>query len=383
MSERNQTYLVGPTISLRAVEEADAASEPSWRQSWFPRARAVSEAKIEDDYAEGDTTLVAVRTSDDVIVGSVLIWFDGPWAFVLPVAARWLTGDETEAVMAEMVSLALPFLVDEGGNIAALTEIPSGLPKIVDALEQIGARFCYRNREAMVHRGERHDWVAYQYFNKKTLAVFGEPTFTPEGPVAREVTNPAPKQWPVVETPPPGAVMIGERVYLRMFTPEDGEIMRDASLTDTEFSHDPRFPRSGMAMNARFRKQSESELPTDLTFAVVLRANDELIGRNELDFLDLVHRSAETGTELFRPEHRGKGYGTEAKHLLLTYAFEVLHLHMVWSTVWEENPRSRAALLKQGYRESGSTPWRGIHHGIPSGDWNFDLLASEWQAARR
>lgn len=74
---------------------------------------------------------------------------------------------------------------------------------------------------------------------------------------------------------------------------------------------------------------------------------------------------------------------SEAKHLLPAYAFEVLNLHMVWSTVWEANPRSRAALLKQGYRSSGCIPWRGIHHGIPSGDWEFDLLASEWQAARR
>jgi RimJ/RimL family protein N-acetyltransferase len=383
MSERKQTYLVGPTLSLRAVEESDAASEPSWRQSWFPRARAVSEAKIEDDYADGDTTLVAVRGSDDVIVGSVLIWFDGPWAFVLPYAARWLTAEDAEAVMAEIVSLTLPFLVDEGGIIAALAEIPSGLPGVIDALEQIGARFCYRHREGMMYRGKRHDWLAYQYFNKKTLAVFGEPTFTPEAPAERDVTSPAPTRWPVVETPPPGAVMIGERVYLRMFTPEDGEILREASLTDTERSHRPRFPRSAMTMNSRLRKQSESELPTNLTFAIVLRENDELIGRNELDFLDMVHRSAETGTELFRPEHRGKGYGTEAKHLLLGYAFEVLGLHMVWSTVWEENPRSRAALLKQGYRISGSTPWRGSHHGIPSGDWNFDLLATEWQAARR
>lgn len=383
MNERKQAYLVGPNLYLRAVEEADAASEPSWRQSWFPRARAVSEAKIEDDYADGDTTLVVVRASHDVAVGSALIWFDGSWAFVLPYAANWLTADEAEAVMAEIVSLVLPFLVDEGGIIAALTEIPSGLPVVAAALEEIGARFCYRSREAMMHRGERRDWLAYQYFNKKTLAVFGEPVFTPEGSVEREVSNPAPKQWSQVETPPPGAVIVGERVYLRMFTPEDGEIMRDASLSDTEFSHDPRFPRSAMGMNARFRKSSEGELPTNLTFAIVLRKDDELIGRNELDFLDLVHRSAETGTELFRPEHRGKGYGTEAKHLLLSYAFDVLNLHMVWSTVWEENPRSRAALLKQGYREAGSTPWRGTHHGIPSGDWVFDLLASEWQAARR
>lgn len=383
MSERKQAILVGPTLHLRAVEEADAVSEPSWRQSWLPRARAVSEAKIEEDYTGGDTTLLAVRSSDEVVVGSVLIWFDGPWAFCLPYAARWLSDEQSEAVMAEIVELVLPFLVDEGGIIAALTEIPSGLPGVRSALDGIGARFCYRNREAMIYRGERRDWLAYQYFNKKTLAVFGEPAFTPESSVEREVRDPAPRNWPVVETPPPGAVMIGERVYLRMFTPEDGDIMREASLTDTEFSHSPRFPRSAMAMNSRFRKSSEAELPGNLTFAVVLRENDELIGRNELDFLDLVHRSAETGTELFRPEHRGKGYGTEAKHLLLSYAFDVLKLHMVWSVVWEENPRSRAALLKQGYRVAGSTPWRGTHHGIPSGDWVFDLLASEWQAARR
>ena len=382
MTELKQTYLVGPTIHLRAVEEADAASEPSWRMSWFPRARAVSEAKIEDDYSGSDKTLVAVRNSDDVIVGSVLIWFDGPWAFTMAYTARWLTGEQSEAVIAEIVTLILPFLVDEGGIIAALTEIPSGLPVAEQALEEIGARFCYRQREAMVYRGERRDWVAYQYFNKKTLAVFGEPEWTPEAPVEREISDPAPKHWPEIDTPPPGAVLVGERLYLRMFTPEDGDVMREASLTDTEFSHDPRFPRSAMTSNARFRKSSEAELPDNLTFAIVLRENDELIGRNELDFLDMVHRSAETGTELFKPEHRGKGYGTEAKHLLLSYAFDVLNLHMVWSTVWEENPRSRAALLKQGYRPSGCTPWRGTHHGIPSGDWVFDYLASEWQAAR-
>lgn len=384
MTDVKQAYLVGPTLHLRAVEESDAASEPSWRQSWFPRALAVSEAKIEDDFGSGgDTTLVAARNTDDVIVGSVLIWFDGPWAFVLPHAARWLSDASAEAVIAEIVELTLPFLVDEGGIITALTQIPSGLAGVTGALDRIGARFCSRTREAMVYRGKRTDWLFYQYFNKKTLAIFGEPKFTPEGEIEQIVRSPAPKSWPVIDTPPAGAVMVGERVYLRMFTPEDGKIMRDASLTETEFSHNPRFPRSGMAMSARYRKQSETDLPTNLTFAIVLRENDELIGRNELDYLDLVHRSAETGTELFRPEHRGKGYGAEAKHLLLGYAFEVLNLHMVWSNVWEENPRSRAALLKQGYRPSGCYPWRGTHHGIPSGDWTFDLLASEWQAARR
>jgi RimJ/RimL family protein N-acetyltransferase len=370
-------------LHLRAVETTDAATEPSWRPSWFPRHRAVSEEKLTEEYASGDTVLIAVRNSDGVPVGSVLTWQDGPWAYVSAFAARWLTDDVAESVQAEILQLTLPFLVDEGGINAALAEFPAGLPAIESAMAEIGAHFCYRHREGTVYRGQRRDKVAYQYFNRKAAEVFGMPKFTPEGPVERAVSSPAPKHWPALDTPPEGALLVGERVYLRAFTDADGEIMREASLTDTEFSHDPRFPRSAMAVNTRLRKQSESDAPTNLTFAIVLRETDELIGRNELDFLDLVHRAAETGTELFRPEHRGRGYGTEAKHLLLSYAFDVLHLHMVWSLVWEENPRSRAALLKQGYREAGCVPWRGIHHGIPSGDWVFDLLASEWQAARR
>lgn len=378
-----QTYLAGGDVTLRAVDENDAACEPSWRQSWFPRARSVAEAKIEEEQTGDDITLVAERNRDGVIVGSAAIWFDASWVHCQPFAARWLPDDQADAVIAEIVELALPFLVDEGGMIAAQTTIASGLPRAMEVLERIGARRCYRYREAKLWRGERRDWLAYQYFNGKTLAVFGEPLISPEGPVIRQVASPAPGRFPIIDTPPTGAVMVGERVYLRMFTPDDGPIMRDASLSETESAHDPRFPRSALELNARFRKESESEMPSQISFAIVQLDNDELIGRTELDFLDLVHRSAETGSELFRPEYRNKGYGTEAKHLLLSYAFDVLNLHMVWSIVWEENPRSRAALLKQGYRVAGSTPWRGLHHGIPSGDWHFDLLASEWKAARR
>lgn len=383
MIEESQTYLVGPTIRLRAIEAADAASEPSWRPSWFPRALAVAEARIEAEYSGGDFTLIAVRRRDEMIVGSVLIQYDGAWVSARPYAAPWLNDEESEMVLAGIVTLVLPFLVDEGGAIAALAEIPAGLPKVTSALEKMGARRCYRYREAMRYRGQRCDRLGYQYFNTKTADIFGAPAISPETPAERGVPSPAPSQWPAVHTPPAGAVVVGKRLYLRMFTPADGDVMRETFLAETEFSHDPRFPRSGMALNARHRRESEQELPSRLTFAIVLREDGRLVGRNELDSLDLVHRSAETGTGIFRPEHRSKGYGSEAKHLLLTYAFETLGLHMVWSVVWQENPRSRAALLKQGYRLAGSTPWRGLHHGIPSGDWNFDLLASEWRAARR
>ena len=82
------------------------------------------------------------------------------------------------------------------------------------------------------------------------------------------------------------------------------------------------------------------------------------------------------------PEFRSQGYGTEAKHLLLEYAFERLGLHMIFSWVSEFNTRSAAALLKQGYREAGYFAWAHPYQGNYLGGWYFDLLASEWRAAR-
>lgn len=225
--------------------------------------------------------------------------------------------------------------------------------------------------------------LGYQLMNPRLAERIGPPECTPEAPVERDVRSPAPKHWPVVETPPVGAVVIGARLYLRPWAPGDAEVLGEALHTDTEFEHEPRWPGGALEIDRRFRAASESDLPDQLIFAIVLRETDEVIGHNKLKGLDLVHRSAETATRLYRPEHRAQGYGTEAKHLLLRYAFDTLALHMVWANVWDRNPRSRTALLKQGYRLAGSIPWRQLHHGLPTGDWTFDLLASEWKNDRQ
>jgi RimJ/RimL family protein N-acetyltransferase len=93
-----------------------------------------------------------------------------------------------------------------------------------------------------------------------------------------------------------------------------------------------------------------------------------------------VHRTAETETEIFQPRYRSTGLGTEAKHLLLDYAFDRLGLHMIYSFVGEANTRSAAALRKQGYRDAGYAAWITLMPGSMRGYLIFDLLASEWRA---
>ena len=197
---RRQTYLYGPILHLRAVEREDAASEPSWRNHWFPRALAVSEANIEDEFGS-DALLVAVRNCDGVILGSVAIETDSAWRQARPFVARWLDPARADAVEAEIAELILPFLVDEGGAMTALIEIASGKPLVEAALTRIGARRCYRHREAWQIDGTRRDKLGYQLFNSRTIETFGEPEVAAEEPTAPAARVPAPKCWPRIETP--------------------------------------------------------------------------------------------------------------------------------------------------------------------------------------
>jgi RimJ/RimL family protein N-acetyltransferase len=83
-----------------------------------------------------------------------------------------------------------------------------------------------------------------------------------------------------------------------------------------------------------------------------------------------------------RAEHRGKGYGTEAKHLLLEYAFDRVQLHVLYSWVWEPNTRSAAALMKQGYKPSGKLLRQDVKDGVYYGALMFDVKRDEWIEAR-
>ncbi len=142
-------------------------------------------------------------------------------------------------------------------------------------------------------------------------------------------------------------------------------------------------PLSPLLVAKWWGSHGEQKTPDMVQFAVVLRESGEIIGDNGLFNIDWINRTAETGSFIFRPEHRGGGLGTEAKHLLLEYAFKRLGLHAVWSWVVTANGRSAAALRKQGYRDAGRIDWVGVGRGEFQSAFLFDLLGSEWRTARR
>jgi RimJ/RimL family protein N-acetyltransferase len=142
-----------------------------------------------------------------------------------------------------------------------------------------------------------------------------------------------------------------------------------------------RYPRGAFGAERWIGELYSGRPGTWLVFAVGLIAGDRLIGTVDLDDIDWISRTAETGSWLHR-DYRNQGYGTEAKHFLLEYAFDRLGLHVLCSTVWEPNTRSAAALLKQGYRPAGHTRWQGVKDGVYRDLLWCDLTRGEWLAAR-
>lgn len=178
-------------------------------------------------------------------------------------------------------------------------------------------------------------------------------------------------------------LMIGERVYLRPLEVADGLTFAQQEAVETEtFMNRGRFITSPIQAEGWLTSLHDSQPPDEIEVAVCLISDDSLIGSVGLEDIDWVNRTAETGSWLTVPAYRGKGYGTEAKHLLLEYAFDRLGLHILISTVWEPNTRSAAALAKQGYQPAGRTKWQDIKNGRYRDMLWFDVTREEWLAAR-
>lgn len=178
-------------------------------------------------------------------------------------------------------------------------------------------------------------------------------------------------------------IMVGERLYLRPVEVADAEMLAAITATETEnFMYRGRMPYSPLAFAHGIGEGYKQVPPSSVAFAVCLRGDDRGIGMVGIDGIDYVNGTGETFTDLGPAEMRGKGYGTEAKHLLLEYAFDRLHLHALRSVVMEPNTRSVAALMKQGYRPAGRLKWVDVKGGRYHDALLFDLLRREWLAAR-
>jgi RimJ/RimL family protein N-acetyltransferase len=174
--------------------------------------------------------------------------------------------------------------------------------------------------------------------------------------------------------------LIGPRVQLRPPEPEDAPLF-------TTWINDPeirqyltlRFPKSLRAEKDWIESTLIRGTPQEIVFTIELRRGKRPIGTVGMHGIDWVHRRAITGIFLMPVSQRGHGYGTEAKNLLIEYAFRELGLHSLSAFAFADNQASIRALKSQGYQQTGVYREAFLVRGKWTDAVCFDLLRAEWE----
>ncbi|MGA9704315.1 GNAT family N-acetyltransferase [Pseudomonas sp.] len=118
---------------------------------------------------------------------------------------------------------------------------------------------------------------------------------------------------------------------------------------------------------------------TVIPFAIVRKSNGQVVGSTRFWKVDRLNRKLEIGHTWLALSTQKSAINTEAKLLLLTYAFEVLDCVRVQFTTDELNEKSRAAILRLGAVQEGIVRHERIMpDGRKRNSVRFSIIDSEW-----
>jgi RimJ/RimL family protein N-acetyltransferase len=125
-------------------------------------------------------------------------------------------------------------------------------------------------------------------------------------------------------------------------------------------------------------KDLGSAQPNDFFFSIRTLEGDLLIGFIGLFGIQWSHGDTWVGIGIGEREYWGKGYGTDAMHVILRYAFLELNLHRVSLGVFGYNKRAIRSYEKAGFKLEGCL--RGSLHrdGRRWDMFNMGILRKEW-----
>lgn len=120
-----------------------------------------------------------------------------------------------------------------------------------------------------------------------------------------------------------------------------------------------------------------------LPFAIVRRADGQVIGATRYMDIALPHKRLEIGATWLTPASQRIGANTEAKYLLLQHAFETIGIMRVVFKTEVTNLQSRQAILRIGGVEEGVFRKHLIAQSGRARDMvYFAILDEDWPAAK-
>jgi [ribosomal protein S5]-alanine N-acetyltransferase len=143
------------------------------------------------------------------------------------------------------------------------------------------------------------------------------------------------------------------RVYLRALEPEDYKITINWRNNDEIWA---------MIGSPKHFVSSEYERQwildaihnqKEIKLGVCLKENNELIGLATIKDINWINRSAHCPSMIGEKKYWSKGLGSEARLLLLKYAFFEKGFERIWGLILEDNINSIRMAEKCGYKKEG------------------------------
>ena len=121
------------------------------------------------------------------------------------------------------------------------------------------------------------------------------------------------------------------------------------------------------------------EAGTVMPFIIMQRETGRVVGSTRFWKIDPVNRKLEIGHSWLSASVQRSRVNTEAKFLLLTYAFEVMNCVRVQFTTDALNEKSRAAILRIGAKQEGIVRHERIMpDGRKRNSVRFSIIDCEW-----
>jgi RimJ/RimL family protein N-acetyltransferase len=170
----------------------------------------------------------------------------------------------------------------------------------------------------------------------------------------------------------------GKRVYLRPPTKEDIPLflrwMNNQEVTQYLGSHLPLVEADEIEFLERLHKNKNE----NIVFVIVDAKNHKPIGTMGVHGINWKDRRGTTGAVIGEKAYWGKGYGSEAKMLLLNYLFNTLNLYKVCSLVLAFNKRSQAYSEKCGYKVEGVLKRHLFKNGRYHDEVHMAVFKKDW-----
>ncbi len=148
-------------------------------------------------------------------------------------------------------------------------------------------------------------------------------------------------------------MIAGEHVILRAFEREDAERcyrwMNDPSIVRTLKS---RYPIA-FSGEAEWLERAMIPSATERHFAIERKDDRAHIGNASIDEIDWVSRTASFGLFIGEPGAWNRGFGSDAIHTLVRFAFDEMNLQKLRIHVFDYNERAKHVLLSRGFVQEG------------------------------